>query len=121
MSDKVKPALTPEEWALIERGDYARLPDSVWDDLARSTPETCLGAAAVALHFAGPDGTPLFTREHVRAIRRLIPHFDGFLIGEGPSGTSVHHSEAGVRDPSQVAAEAADLLESLLPPRETKP
>lgn len=93
MSEGVRPALTPEEWAegvyegadglmvhlwphdatkltvyiadAIDEGEGAKS-----DAGATIGPPDCLALAALALQRAGPDGKPLFTLDDLRMIQR---------------------------------------------------
>jgi len=98
-----EPVLTQNEWALVSHYgiDFVE---------AVSGPITCTSyahdpqqaacVAALALRCAGPNQTPLVTRDHVQALADL-------LVSTGVTTTTTHQVH-----------ELLDILDALLPPED---
>lgn len=106
MSDKIEPALTPEEWA--DEKMWNASPDPEMIGHGEEGPKGLHRIAARALH-----GQPFgFTRDDVDRLRKAHPFTMTF-----PDGTEVAGVQLDWVTAEQVA-DLADRIEALLPPRD---
>lgn len=118
MTEPIKPALDAKEWAAFLReypGDVAYFQGSplVYP----------LAWAARCLHVSGPNGSPLFTHADVEALftvasRANVCAWDGHRGRDGEEPDKEYDDL--VLEASARAMRVADVLRSLLPPREPK-
>jgi hypothetical protein len=101
---KPRPALTAEEWALVERADFHG--ELIVEENGKAWYPGQLATAAIYLASAGPGGKPLFTRKMLRRLWFSFPSEAGYQESEW--------TEAEIEEASEVLAR----LESLLPPEE---
>lgn len=119
---EVEPALTAEQWASGDVDLQSDGPDGLsaalngrqmhlWVTNANGyqnthealTPADCKALAALALQVAGPDGGPLFTLEHLLALRSALDIWE--FEESGQPGAEWH-----------VLRGLGDALASILPP-----
>jgi hypothetical protein len=108
---KVKPALTPEQWAKLDT-DAVFFKDGVphiWPVYLPTPVENPGGVAALLLSVAGPDGKPLFTRDDAAAIHSLLRMACACGVITAEDGRNWNQS-------CDLVKEVAGRLESLLPP-----
>ena len=116
MSDKIEPALSPEEWAeryvyVANEGAAQADAESVVTDPATGAHESCFfsGRARHALAALALHGQPFgFDRLHVASLRQLAEHARKIAAPVGP--------QHALWDSIFAAEEAADRIEALLPP-----
>lgn len=115
-------------------GASSALDDKAWQDLVRYTsPGTenfnaamgllsetlrarnLAGVAAISLHFAGPDGKPLFKRADVEVLRAVAQSAD-LLMENRPDG----YWSDDVATAEAMALSLAERLASLLPPEHSE-
>lgn len=117
MSDKIEPALTPDEWREIRKAATEAGTDSlslIYDDAIGPTDATRAYCIAIN-NFALPDSDPRrITREWVNGLRaRAANSRDSYRHGQDLMNTRIMED---ARRAYELFDAIADALESYLPP-----